>query len=126
MTTPDHTFPGTVDVRDTPKASNAAGKARMDLVPWDAVLAVAQQFGTAAAKYPDRDWEEHVPEYHWSTYFAAMQRHAALWFQGEDADADGNSHAVAMATNALMLLAYVLRGHPGDDRPNTQTTSQEA
>lgn len=103
----------------TPKATQAHGKARMDLVPWDAVMAIADQFGTAAAKYPDRDWEERTPAYKWSTYFAALQRHAALWFQGEDTDADGNSHAVAMATNAVMLLAYVLRDHPGDDRPKS-------
>ena len=95
------------------------GKPRMDMVPWDAVEAVGGHFATSAQKYPDRDWEEHVPEYRWSVYYAAMMRHSVRWFQGEDRDEDGHLHAVAMATNALMLCAYVLRNHPGDDRPRT-------
>jgi hypothetical protein len=91
----------------------------MDLVPWDAVMAVAEHFGTAAAKYEDRDWEEHIPEYQWSNYIAAIGRHYALFAQGEDLDEKGFLHVTALATNALMLLAYVLRGHPGDNRPTT-------
>lgn len=110
----------------TPKGIEAAGKARMDLIPWDAVEAIAVHFGTSAGKYPDHDWEEHVPEYRWSIYAAAMQRHFVRWYMGEDVDEKGYSHAVAMATNALMLLTYVLRDHPGDDRPGKTYPREDA
>lgn len=108
------------------KVTNASSKPRMDLIPWDAVEAIAEHFGTSAAKYPDRDWEEHIPEYQWSVYIAAAFRHLARFAQGEDRDEKGYLHATAFATNALMLLAYVLRGHPGDNRPHTNRKDNES
>lgn len=109
----------------TAKGAQAAGKPRMDLIPWDAVEAIAQHFGTSAAKYPDHDWEKLDPAYSWSTYFGAMMRHAGRWALGEDYDEKGYSHAAAFATNAMMLLTYVVREHPGDDRPKVLNPGQE-
>ena len=38
-------------------------------------------FGAGGQKYEDRNWEK---GYNWSLSFAAMQRHLALWWNGED------------------------------------------
>lgn len=111
-----HATPSTETRIVDPVTGGAKGQklARMDLIPWDAVVALSEHYGRGAEKYQDRNWER---GYAWSLSFAAAQRHAAAWFQGEDIDAEGFSHLAAWAWHSLNLLAMSLRGIGTDDRP---------
>jgi len=92
------------------------GKVRMDLLPNDALLAVAQVLTMGAAKYGDRNWEEGIPA---SRLEAGLLRHLTQWKMHQDKDSEsGLPHLAHMACNALMLLALELRYTPNfDDRP---------
>ena len=92
--------------------------ARFDLLPYDALYAIATHFGRGGTKYEDRNWER---GYTWSSSYAAMQRHLAAWWQGEDDDDDEvfgeYNHLEAVGFHALVLLTFVMRETGTDDRP---------
>lgn len=89
--------------------------ARFELLPGDALAAVAVHFAKGSRKYEDRNWER---GYDWSLNFGAMQRHLWAWWQGEDIDGEsGSSHMVSAAWHALALVAFELRAVGTDDRP---------
>lgn len=89
--------------------------ARFDLLPGDALEALAEHYGRGAAKYADRNWEL---GYDWHLCFAAMQRHLWAWWQGEDYDEESTSlHITAATWHALALLTFQLRSLGTDDRP---------
>lgn len=84
------------------------GKARFDLLPWDALEAVAQILTYGAKKYGDRNWEKGMSR---SRMFAATMRHLAAYAKGEKFDREsGHPHLAHAACCALMILAYYLRG----------------
>lgn len=89
--------------------------ARTDLLPYDALLELAEHYGRGATKYEDRNWER---GYKWSLSAAAMQRHFMAWWNGEELDEDGFPHATAFAWHALALLTFSLREIGTDDRPS--------
>lgn len=102
-----------------PKTGGVKGAklARFDLLPFDALWQVAEQFGRGAAKYEDRNWEK---GYAWGLSFAAMHRHLAQFWGGEDTDEETSGlHLAAVAWHALALLAFQLRGAGTDTRPGT-------
>jgi hypothetical protein len=91
------------------------GKARYDLIPGDALDALAAVYSLGAAKYESRNWERGM---RWGRVFAAMMRHAWAWWRGERNDpTDGQHHLASVAWCAFALLAYDLRGIGADDRP---------
>lgn len=96
------------------------GKARMDLLPWDALVELAHHYRVGAEKYTDRNWEKGMQ---WNKGCAAsLARHLAAWSKGEDIDPEnGQHHDVAIAWNALALVAYRLRKVGEDDRPKLNT-----
>jgi hypothetical protein len=112
----------------SPKATSPRGlkqtkDARFDLLPWDALWTVARIFGFGASKYAERNWENGL---RWSSSHAALQRHLALWWAGEDSDPESQlSHIAHVAWHGLVLLAHELRGIGIDDRP-TGTESLKA
>lgn len=89
--------------------------ARFDLIPARPLWALARHYGRGAQKYEDRNWER---GYKWSLSFAAMMRHAWLFWSGEDYDKEtGSHHLVAVAWHAFAILEWV-QAHPEmDDRP---------
>lgn len=89
--------------------------ARFDLLPVEPLWKVAEHFGRGASKYEERNWER---GYRWSLCFQAMQRHAWLFWQGEDDDPEtGTPHLAAVVFHALALMEFG-RTHPElDDRP---------
>jgi hypothetical protein len=92
-----------------------AGKARLELVPSEGVLAVAEILGVGAKKYAARNWEKGME---WSRPYAAAQRHLYAWWSGEDRDVDtGKSHLWHAACNLFFLIAYEARAAGTDDRP---------
>lgn len=89
--------------------------ARFDLIPPHPLFLLAEHYGVGAQKYPARNWELGVD---WSNAFAAMQRHAWKFWQGEDLDFETQTyHLAAVAWHAFALLEY-MDTHPElDDRP---------
>jgi hypothetical protein len=89
---------------------------RMDLLPWDTLMKVSEHYHYGASKYDQRNWER---GYAWSLSFAALQRHLAAFWQGEDIDEESGSHHLAAAAfHVLAMFTYVNRGLGTDDRPN--------
>lgn len=89
-------------------------KPRMDLIPPEAVFALAEILNYGASKYSDRNWENGMK---WGRMFAAMMRHAWAWWMREDKDPEtGKSHMWHVLCCAAMLVAYEARGTGEDDR----------
>lgn len=89
---------------------------RFDLLPPDALIALAEHYGRNCEKYEDRNWEK---GYAWGLSFRALMTHACQWWAGEDMDPDSQgrtNHMVAVAWHALTLLAFQMRGLGTDDR----------
>ena len=100
------------------------GKPRMDLLPGDALLDIAEVFTWGAEKYSDRNWEKGME---WHKLFAPIERHLWKWWQGEELDEESGKHHLAHAAcDVLMLLASVKRGIGEDDRPDTKSLLQKA
>jgi hypothetical protein len=94
------------------------GKPRFDLLPPEALVALAQHYGRGAAKYEARNWERGMD---WCKCFASMERHAWAWMSGEDLDPETQSHhMIAVAWNAIALFVYATRNIGNDDRPSKQ------
>lgn len=101
-----------------------AGKmARYDLIPPEALEALAIHYGHGAVKYPDppRNWELGMP---WAKPFVSLMRHSWRWFRGESYDAPDPKmpdyrahHMIAAAWNALAAYTYEVRGVGEDNRP---------
>lgn len=88
--------------------------ARFDLLPATPLIELAEHFGKGSRKYADRNWER---GYNWSNSFAAMQRHAWLFWDGEDYDDEtGSAHLIAVAWHALVLREFMIKHKTGDDR----------
>ena len=88
--------------------------ARFDLLPPEALREVARLYGTGASKYSDRNWEK---GYNWGLSFAALQRHAWLFWGGESIDPETQRHHLASVVfHALALMEFERRGRGFDDR----------
>jgi hypothetical protein len=107
---------GEVTVTDPDTGGQKGRKpARFDLLPWNALWEVAEHYGKGAEKYEDRNWER---GYDWSLSYAALQRHLAAWWQGEDIDTEtGSSHLAAAAFHVLALLTFKETHPEKDNRP---------
>lgn len=83
------------------------GKPPLELLPWDALEAVARVLEHGATKYARRNWELGMdPE----TLLGCEARHVSAELQGESTDRDsGLPHSAHAAANALMRLALDLR-----------------
>ena len=111
---------GTVQEHDTTRGVSETGGQKdvkaeaYDLIPPDALAAVARVFGCGAAKYTARNWERGYP---WGWAFAALMRHAWAFWRGEDIDPDsGQPHMAHAAWHCLVLLSFRSRGIGTDDR----------
>lgn len=96
------------------------GKARFDLLPPEALFALAEHYGVGASKYQDRNWERGMA---WMKCFASMMRHAWAWARGEDFDPEtGTHHMIAVAWNAIAIFVYHSRQVGNDDRPKYEVS----
>lgn len=87
---------------------------RYDLIPVEALAAVARHYGRGAQKYEDHNWRR---GYDWSKSYAALQRHANQFWGGEDIDDETRSnHMAAVAFHALALIEYCDTNRDKDDR----------
>lgn len=110
-----HTVFGETRITDpTTGGQKGAKLARFDLVPPDAMWALAEHYGKGAHKYADRNWEK---GYAWSLCIAALQRHFQAWLMGESYDPEtGSHHLIAVAWHAFALFVFERRGLGTDDR----------
>lgn len=93
---------------------------RFDLLPQEALAAVARHYGVGAAKYSAHNWRK---GYEWSKSYAALQRHANAFWAGEDIDEEtGSPHMAGVAFHALALITF-MEEQPGfDDRFKRETS----
>lgn len=92
------------------------GKARYDLIPPEALDALADLYGVGARKYADRGWETGMS---WGRIFGAMMRHGWAWWRGETYDqTDGQHHLIAVSWCAFALFTYEKRRLGQDSRIN--------
>jgi hypothetical protein len=90
------------------------GKPRMDLLPPDVLLELAQVYTAAIGKYPARNWERGMK---WGNVYSSLQRHLNAFWMGESRDKEsGQQHIMHALWNCVALAAYQLRGIGEDDR----------
>lgn len=100
-----------------PETGGAKGSklARFDLLPWQELWEVAELYGRGAEKYEERNWEK---GYAWSLSFAALQRHVAQFWNGEQRDEEtGAHHMASVIFHALALMHFDMQRKGTDDRP---------
>lgn len=93
---------------------------RYDLIPVRPLEALAQRYGHGAEKYDERNWER---GYEWSKSYAALQRHLAAFWRGEDQDEETpGTHLSAAAFHIFALMHFSDPRNPEykrfDDRPH--------
>jgi hypothetical protein len=87
---------------------------RFDLLPWAAVGQIAEVYAFGAEKYAAHNWRG---GYLWSLSFAALQRHLAAFWSGEDTDPEsGLPHLAHAGFHVLALLTFADEHRDGDDR----------
>lgn len=92
-----------------------ADKARYDLIPPEVEEAIAKVLTFGAGKYGERNWELGM---RWGRPYAALRRHMAAWWSGEDADPEtGMPHTWHAACCIAFIVAFEARGIGTDDRP---------
>lgn len=98
-----------------------AGKPRYDLIPPEALDALAAYYGLLGGppegppKYPERNWERGMAM---CKCFASLMRHAWKWMRGQDIDSETKTHhMIAVAWNAFAIYTYYFRSTGTDDRP---------
>lgn len=103
------------------------GKLRIDLIPPEAIQALARiytygangipasdQFPGKAEPYAERNWEKGMD---WGRVFAALNRHLWAFWLGEDLDPEsGFPHIEHTLWNAAALVTYRLRKIGTDTR----------
>lgn len=92
-----------------------SGKLRMDLLPPDALEALARILTDGAVKYGEYNWSKGMK---WSRPYAALLRHLMAFWSGQDTDPEsGHPHLWHVLTNAVFLTSYQIREIGEDDRP---------
>ena len=83
-------------------------KIRMDLLPFEALEAVAEVLTRGTRKYSDNGWQ--TVENGERRYLAALLRHLAARERGEMTDPEsGLLHAAHMAADALFILWFEIQ-----------------
>jgi hypothetical protein len=91
------------------------GKLRMDLVPPEVEVALAEVLTKGLEKYEEDQWRKgHL----YSTPYASLKRHLNAWWSGESVDPEsGLSHLKHSLMNLTMLLYYEQNYPELDNRP---------
>ena len=83
-------------------------KLRLDLLPFDALMEVAEVYSMGAKKYSDRNWEKGLS---YMRVVGALLRHLFAWILREErARDDKQLHLASVVWCGLALLTYELRG----------------
>lgn len=98
--------------------SKEESQARFDLVPPDALAALARVYGYGESKYPSgADGPNYLRGYPFHLSIASVERHIQKFKAGEDIDPEsGLPHLAHAAWHCFTLMAFVGRGLGTDDR----------
>jgi hypothetical protein len=89
-------------------------KRRMDLIPSSLGAAVARVLEFGANKYGDNNWRRGLK---WGRIYAALQRHLADFWDGNDLDSEsGLPHLYHAACNIAFLIEFYETRKDLDDR----------
>jgi hypothetical protein len=104
-------------MKPDPKASAAAHKAPLHLIPSFPMHETSYVMHSGGLKYGFWNWRTN--EVKCSTYRSAMQRHLDQWFDGlEDADHETKrSHLAHVIASCCILMDAAKHGTLIDDRP---------
>lgn len=101
-----------VNFRDGVKFDS--GKRRVDLVPTEAINALADILTAGAVKYGEHNWRYGMD---WSRVYGAAQRHLLAFWGGDDIDDEsGMPHLWHALTNIAFLVSYQAMSVGRDDR----------
>lgn len=93
---------------------NDQEKVRMELIPGDALDALAKVLTFGAKKYASWNWAK---GFEWSRLYGAAQRHLTDWNNGVDKDPEtGYSHLWHALCCIVFLVVHEKRGLGTDDR----------
>ena len=83
------------------------GKARLDLLPFDALEELSYVLGFGAEKYEKYGWKKKCSSTEdFSRYEASLLRHISSWMQGNEFDEETGFHELShLCCNALFLLS---------------------
>jgi hypothetical protein len=91
-----------------------AGKPRMDLLPYDALVEIAKVLGFGANKYTPGNWAKGLD---FSRLLAACERHLGEYKEGRDVDFESGINHIAHAACNLLFVLWMQKHHPErDDR----------
>jgi hypothetical protein len=86
-----------------------------DKIPPSALIELAKLYGVGALKYADHNFRR---GYEWRKSYASLQRHANLFWSGEDIDLEMNvSHMASVAWHGFALTEFFFTFQKFDDRP---------
>lgn len=89
-------------------------KRRIDLVPTEAINALADVLTAGAVKYGEHNWRHGMD---WSRVYGAAQRHMLAFWGGDDIDEEsGMPHLWHALTNMAFLVSYQALSVGRDDR----------
>ena len=103
----------TYTVAKTGAQKEMLDKARIDLVPTEMIMGVAEVLTYGAKKYSDNNWRQGLPH---STHYAAAQRHLLKFWAGIDLDDESNLHHLKHAACNIGMLITNLEREELDDR----------
>jgi hypothetical protein len=100
---------------DNPKTLYGEQKWKLSDVPSIAIQMLGRVMSMGRAKYGRFNWRKHNVSA--TVYYDAMQRHLALWFEGQDIDEEsGLPHLGHVMACATILLDAKDRGTLNDNR----------
>lgn len=77
-------------------------KVRMELLPIDALIGIAEIFTFGAKKYDSWNWAKGIQ---YSRLYGALLRHITAWYKGEEVDPEsGKSHLYHAGCCLMMLI----------------------
>lgn len=90
------------------------GKLPLELLPFDALEAIADVLKFGASKYVENNWRG---GFKYSRIYGALLRHVIKWWRGEDKDPEsGLSHLAHAGCCVLFLIHFTLTGTGTDNR----------
>lgn len=104
------------EIRVTSVTGGQKGRklARFSLIPKKALWKVAELYGKGAEKYDDWNWRK---GYNYSLSQDALERHYALWCEGQQYDEEtGCHHLAAVVFHCLSLMTFEEEHPEMDDR----------
>ena len=90
------------------------GKPKMELLPAEATIAIAEVFTYGAEKYGEHNFKEGLS---YGRLLGALLRHTFAFIKGEDTDPETGKSHIAHAGCCCMMLLYMIENRSDlDDR----------